>query len=274
MKNRILVYDDNCPLCSWYSSLFVKCRLLPVTGRQAFSQIDDTLLQKIDYERGRNEIPFVDLTNGKTYYGIDALLEILGDKVGLIKKIGRFPPVYWLLGKLYRFISFNRKVIVAIKCGPGSIDCTPDLNYRYRFLFLLVSMLFTTLMLAALHGNVLQHLSFYHLTSTEVQVAHFTLIGINCVLSMGFKPARGMEYLGQVNMLAVLAILLLSPLLILAKLILLPEWITGTWFMLVMIVVFREYLRRMQYAGILASHSWTAGINLTCMVGFVFYLFF
>jgi hypothetical protein len=28
MKNKILVYDDHCPLCQWYSGLFVKYGLL------------------------------------------------------------------------------------------------------------------------------------------------------------------------------------------------------------------------------------------------------
>jgi hypothetical protein len=28
-------------------------------------------------------------------------------------------------------------VIVAKKCGPGNIDCSPDYNYLYRFLFIL-----------------------------------------------------------------------------------------------------------------------------------------
>src|SRR5574339_620126 len=34
MKNKILVYDDNCPLCTWYSGLFVKYGFLHTEGRK------------------------------------------------------------------------------------------------------------------------------------------------------------------------------------------------------------------------------------------------
>jgi hypothetical protein len=74
MKNKILVYDDNCPLCSWYSAQFVHFGLLPVDGREAFSTLDPSLLHLIDFDRGRNEILLVDIPSGKVVYGIDALL--------------------------------------------------------------------------------------------------------------------------------------------------------------------------------------------------------
>jgi hypothetical protein len=47
MKNKILVYDDNCPLCTWYSGLFVKYGFLNAEGRKPFSTLDDKLLAKL-----------------------------------------------------------------------------------------------------------------------------------------------------------------------------------------------------------------------------------
>src|SRR5690349_14596360 len=137
MKNAILVYDDNCPLCTWYSSLFTRYGFLPEHGRKAFSTLDQSLLQKIDFNRSRNEIPLIDTNNGSVAYGLDALLTILGDRFSWIKKVGKWKIVYWFFRKLYKLISYNRKVIVAKKCSAGAIDCAPDINYGYRFLFLL-----------------------------------------------------------------------------------------------------------------------------------------
>ena len=80
MKNKILIYDDNCPLCSWYSGEFVRFGFLASEGRKAFSSLDTSLLSRIDFEKSRNEIPLLDTENGQVLYGIDALLEILDSK--------------------------------------------------------------------------------------------------------------------------------------------------------------------------------------------------
>ena len=117
MKNKILVYDDNCPLCTWYSGLFVKYGFLNADGRKPFSTLDEKLLAKIDFDKSRNEIPLLDTSTYKVVYGIDALLEILDQKIPCIKATGNFGPLKWVLKKIYKLVSFNRKVIVAKKCG-------------------------------------------------------------------------------------------------------------------------------------------------------------
>jgi len=158
--NKILIYDDNCPLCTWYSDAFVKCGLLPAEGRKAFSVIDSALFNKIDFDKSRNEIPLIDTMSGKVFYGIDSLLEILDQKIPLIKKIGNFMPLKWFLRKLYKFVSYNRKVIVARKCGNGAIDCAPDFNYLYRVLFMTVFLIFNTIMLTPFHNILFTRLFF------------------------------------------------------------------------------------------------------------------
>src|SRR4029078_7670037 len=117
MKNQILVYDDNCPLCTWYSGFFVKYGFLNPDGRKPFSTLDDKLLAKIDFDKSRNEIPLLDKSTQKVVYGIDALLEILNKKIRFIKATGNLAPLKWVWKKVYRLVSFNRKVMVAKKCG-------------------------------------------------------------------------------------------------------------------------------------------------------------
>ena len=132
MKNKILVYDDNSPLCTWYSGLFVKYGFLNADGRKPFSTLDEKLLAKIDFDKSRNEIPLLDTSTYKVVYGIDALLEILDQKIPYIKATGNFAPLKWVLKRIYKLVSFNRKVIVGKKCGSATIDCSPDYNYLYR----------------------------------------------------------------------------------------------------------------------------------------------
>jgi len=272
MKNKILVYDDNCPLCTWYSGLFVKYGFLNAHGRKPFSTLDDKLLAKIDFDKSKNEIPLLDTSTHKVVYGIDALLEILDQKIPFIKATGNFAPLKWVLKRIYKLVSFNRKVIVAKKCGPASIDCSPDYNYLYRFIFMAVCLVLNTLMLYPFQYNLFSKLSYYHLDLYELQAAHFAFVIINCTLAFSFGKAKGYEYLGQVNMLALLVILLLSPLLII-QFIFDSELLITIWLILTAAYIFKEYLRRMEYAGVLSNNKWIVSMNLLSLTGFILFLF-
>jgi len=272
MENKILIYDDNCPLCTWYSGLFVKYGFLNPDGRKPFSTLDNELLSKIDFDKSRNEIPLLDTTTNKVLYGIDALLEILGQKVALIKTTGNFAPLKWVLKKIYKLVSFNRKVIVAKKCGPGNIDCSPDTNYVYRFIFMIVCLCFNTGMLYPFQTTLFCKLSYYHLTLLQLQAAHFCFVLVNCTLAFSFSKAKGYEYLGQVNMLALSAILLLTPLLLMHYFFF-AEWFSTGWLVIVSAVVFKEYARRMEFAGVLSNNKWVVSLNLLSLTGFILFLF-
>ena len=272
MKNKVLVYDDNCPLCTWYSGLFVKYGFLPAKGRRPFSTLDDSLLSKIDFDKSRNEIPLLDISTNKVLYGIDSLLEILDQKIPFIKTIGNLLPLKWFLKKIYKLVSYNRKVIVAKKCGPGSIDCSPDNNYLYRFIFMALCLFFNTAMLYPLHDNLFSKLSYYHLDIIQLQAAHFAFVIINCTLALSFSKIKGYEYLGQVNMLALLVILLLAPLLI-VQFISNSQLLMTIWLIFTASFIFKEYLRRMEYAGVLLNNKWVVSMNLLSLTGFILYVF-
>jgi hypothetical protein len=272
MKNKILIYDDNCPLCTWYSGLFVKYGFLNENGRKPFSTLDDKLLSSIDFNKSRNEIPLLDTLTNNTFYGIDALLEILDQKVPCIKKIGNLTPVKWFLKKIYKLISYNRKVIVAKRCGHGSIDCSPDINYFYRLLFMAICLVFNTLMLWPFQNNLFSKLSYYHLDLYQLQAAHFAFVIINCTLAFTFSKEKGYEYLGQVNMLALTVILLLMPLIVLHKLFF-SELFSSAWLIITAAFIFKEYARRMDYVGILLKNKWIVSMNLLSLTGFILFLF-
>jgi hypothetical protein len=111
---------------------FVKFGMLSAENRIPFSRADIEILTSIDVEKGKDEIPYFDRQTGITLYGIDTLLELLGQKAPFIRSIGNFTPVKWFLQRLYKLISYNRKVIVARKCGTGMFDCSPAFNVFYR----------------------------------------------------------------------------------------------------------------------------------------------
>jgi hypothetical protein len=102
--NKIIIYDDSCPMCSAYTKAFVQTGLIASSGRRSFSGISAELLEKIDNHKCRNEIPLIDTATSKVKYGIEALLDILGDKFPLIKSIGHLKPVNWFLKKFYNLV--------------------------------------------------------------------------------------------------------------------------------------------------------------------------
>jgi predicted DCC family thiol-disulfide oxidoreductase YuxK len=272
MKNKILIYDDNCPLCTWYSGLFVKFGLLTADGRKPFSTIETSLLTRIDFEKAKNEIPLLDINSGHVWYGMDALLELLGQKFTLLKQAGNIKPLKWMLKKLYKLVSYNRKLIVAKTCGAGSIDCAPDMNYFYRILFMVISLIFNTLMLFPLNTIVLDKLSYFNHTAYDLQIAHCGLVLINCLLTLSFQKDKAFEYIGQVNMLALIAILLLIPLMFICQFPI-SEWLVTSYLILTSVIILKEYLRRMEYAGVLKNNKWIPAINLLSINGFILFLF-
>lgn len=273
METRLLIYDDHCPLCRWYSNLFVKKGFLTNEGRIPFSKLPAQLEKLIDTDRSRNEIPYLDIPANKVYYGIDALLEILGRKYPLIKSIGRFPVFHFLLRKLYSLVSFNRKLIVAKKCGSGEFDCSPELNYTYRFLFLFLAFAGSTLLLVPIHEQLLNNHSFYTLSLLELEIVHLSVCLVNVFLCFTLKKTRAIEYIGQVAVLSLCSLLMIVPLLMLNLFLPIPSWVLLGCFSLIALVIYREYIRRMEYAGILNHHRWVAAANLTCMMVFLIVIF-
>ena len=271
--NQLLIYDDYCPLCTWYSGMFVKYGFLRSENRVPFSRADIDMLTAIDIEKAKDEIPLYNKDEQTTLYGIDSLLEILSWKIPVIKSIANIQPVKWFLKKLYKFISYNRKVVVAKKCGAGVFDCSPYFSFQYRILFMIVFLVFNSLMLIPLHQNLFTRLSVYHITLAQLQFAHLSLVAINFAIASLLNPRKAIEYLGQVNMLALISILLLLPLMFITSFLELPEWFAVGWLGALTVFIVKEYFRRMKYANVLTNHRSIIVTNLTCLTGFLLYVF-
>jgi predicted DCC family thiol-disulfide oxidoreductase YuxK len=269
-NTKIIIYDDTCPMCAWYTGTFVKTGLLTKEGRQAFSNVDAALLNVVDLARGKNEIPLIDTTTHKVYYGIDALLELLGSKLPVIKTIGNLAPVKWFLYRLYRTVTYNRRVIVAPQtAGFNCVDCTPDFNTKYRTFFLLLCFVINTLLIFPLHNHLFANSIFTGLTVERLLLAHTVLVLFNIVLFAALPKNDGFEYLGQVNMLATLFFLLCIPLMLVNKYFLVNDALINTIYLGILgAVIGRDYIRRMKYAGAWYRYKWVIAADIIGMAGF------
>lgn len=271
-SNKIIIYDDACPLCAAYTNAFVKCGFIKKENRVNFTTITPKLLSNIDTERSKNEIPVIDRDTNEVYYGIDGLLKILNTKIPFIKSIGNIKPIKWFLQKLYKFISFNRRVIVATEPAVCNFNCTPQLNVKYRIIFAAFFLVLNTAMLFPLHNWVIQN-SIFNEGIMQLQVAHFLLVASNLLVATCIKRRDAIEYIGQVNMLATLVILLFVPLIFINKATNVSSILFNNLYMLgLTIFIINEYKRRMKFAHILPNYKWIPIINGVCILTFIAYL--
>lgn len=177
------------------------------------------------------------------------------------------------LKKLYNFISYNRKVIVARKAEEGKIDCSPDFNVFYRFLFMGVFLCFNTLMLFPLYENLVSKTPMAEISLTGLHAAHAAIVFINCLLALTLSSRQAIEYLGQVNMLALITNLLLLPLMLMNKWWPAISDYNFIYLLLLFAFVVKEYFRRMDYAGIVKKHKAIVALNLLSMAAFAASIF-
>jgi predicted DCC family thiol-disulfide oxidoreductase YuxK len=269
-QDKVIIYDDSCPLCTWYTGVFTRTGFLDKDGRQPFCSIGPEFLNRIDPQRSKNEIPLVDRRSGEVLYGVEALLDILGQRLPLVKTIGNFPIVNWIIRRFYKLISYNRRIIVAAERPATGFDCTPEFNPGYRLAFMIFCLFLNTSLLLPLHHYVFGKSVFSNTSEIQLQAAHFALVLSNLGIASRLKKLKAFEYLGQVTMLALLATLLTLPL------ILINQWwniplLNNAAFAAILLFTLKEYFRRMQFAGIL-QQKFIAPLNIFFLTVFLIYL--
>lgn len=132
-NNKVIIYDDNCPLCKAYTKAFVNAGMLEKENRVAFSKIHACDFN-LDWQRARHEIPLIDTNTNEVRYGVDALVELLQKKFCFIKSLMKIKFINSFFRWLYKLVSYNRKIIVAkTNLTKGEIDCTPDYSFAWRW---------------------------------------------------------------------------------------------------------------------------------------------
>lgn len=134
LESKVIIYDDVCPLCNAYTGCFLHLGWLK--HRTGFAEASPELLQRIDLDRARHEIPLHDTATGETVYGLDALFLILGSRFPLLRLLFRSRVLRVVLRQLYQIITYNRRVIAGSGSPASGFDCAPDVNLPYRWLYI------------------------------------------------------------------------------------------------------------------------------------------
>lgn len=182
LDNKVIVYDDACPMCQAYTAGFVKAGWLK--ERKGFNSVDPELLSKIDFDRARHEIPLLDTKTGEVTYGLNALFLIIGERMPVFKPLFRSAWFRPLLYPLYQIITYNRRIIAGSGAPKTGCDCAPDVNLFYRWLYI------------ALAVTAATSLSFAVWTNTALAGQAFLLTHLAFLLGLLFVPKR-LDFMGH-----------------------------------------------------------------------------
>jgi predicted DCC family thiol-disulfide oxidoreductase YuxK len=242
LNNHTLLYDEDCPVCNLYTSGFIKAKMLDNQGRKPFIAITNEEENYIDLERAKNEIALVDNKNKKVFYGMDSLLKVIGNSFPWMERVGNWKPINYIVKKLYKFISYNRKVIAPNKnTNKTSIQCIPSFNVKYRIFYIILATLFTTVVLYkyAKLITLLPEASF----SREILLATGQIV-FQYVFIQKINKQEQLNYIGNLVTVSVMGSLLLLPILLLNQFIIINKFIILAWFGITVSLMILEHNRR------------------------------
>lgn len=255
LENHVLVYDKDCPICQLYTGALIKTNMLDANGRMDFCSVSSTTFPMMDMNKAKDEIALVNIKTGNVTYGIDSLFKILANSFPILKYIFMSNVFRLAMSKLYKFISFNRKVIAPAKSFENPISCTPSLSLNYRWAYIILSWLFTSAVLsqfAVRLSPIVPDTNFIREWLICGGQIIFQAVAINLILK-----ERLIHYLGNMMTVSNIGALLLLPVLVIPSSLLRPE-IYAIFFGAVVFIMLLEHYRRTKILGlrIWVSVSW------------------
>lgn len=256
LKDHVIIYDSECPLCDIYTHAFVHTGMLTKSGREAWCDIPQNKYRQLDTTRACNEIALINTKSGQVTYGIESLLTILGYNLPWLRIGFKFPGFQWCFKKLYVFISYNRKVIAPARRFEHAQSCTPTFHIAYRWAYIIFTWIITSLILTEYAKTLSSWVPAGGLLR-ETAVCGGQILFQGVFISMLYKK-RVLHYLGNMMTVSFIGALLLLP--GLGSIYLLPinpYWIAPIWFSLVVCWMLWEHSRRVKLLGI----HWTASLG-------------
>ncbi len=249
LQNHKLLIDKHCPMCKVYGKGFTQCGLVDADTVSYYQTVADTYAQHIDMERAKNEIALYETTTTQTTYGIDAMIKIVSNGNDAFRKFLHSSLVYPFLLRLYRFISYNRKVIYPTAPQVSERDCTPEVNVKYRWLYILMVAVFTGVVLNQFAFYVNTGFGFEHNWVREYIVC-FGQIAWQLIAISFVSKDKVLDYLGNMSTVSMIGGLLLLPLLLVNQLVMLSPLVLLAYFVGVVGLMFLEHIRRCKLLGV------------------------
>lgn len=220
IAQKIIIYDNHCPLCNWYTEEFINHGLLSQNGRVPFEQLTDELTKQLDMQRSRHEIPLIDLKDGKTLYGLDSLIYLLSQRFRFIHKLMSQNPIYYFFKGVYAIISYNRRIISGADKCDDQCNCEPDFNLKFRLLFVLLGFIIASYVSVLFGETLATFLPSDYQFMAGIRMLLITSTGwlLSAGVSYFFLEERTwMDYLGHLATIMLIGVLLFIPWMLFSK---------------------------------------------------------
>jgi predicted DCC family thiol-disulfide oxidoreductase YuxK len=255
LKNHIILYDADCPMCKLYTNAFIKTGMLDVNGRVAYQQMPEAVCLYVDRQRAVNEIALVDTKTGEVNYGIRSLFKVIANSFPIFRALFSFGPFIWLMSKVYAFISYNRRVII-----PADIDKTGGIQPAFKLKYRIAYLAFTWFVVGFILTSYAQLLTgFVPLGNSyrEYFICGGQIIFQGIIISI-YAPVKRWDYLGNMMTISFAGALLLTPMMIVPHFLRVLPIIYPLYFMGVAGLMFLEHIRRTKllHLGWLLTISW------------------
>ena len=247
LKNHLILFDADCPLCTLFTRGFVNLGILEKGGRLAYQEFADAACPLFDRQRAVNEIALVNQETGEVTYGIKSLFKVFGTVVPMLKPLFGFAPFVWLMSKVYAFISYNRRVIMP----PASEDSNvvqPSFSLVYRIAFLIFTWLITAYILSA-YARLMTGLLPDGPAYREYLICGGQILFQGIVIGFINKERRW-DYLGNMMTISITGALLLLPGLLAALWLTIAPLFYVAWFMCVAGFMLILHLQRTKLLGL------------------------
>lgn len=255
LKDHLILYDAECPMCNLYTGAFVKSGMLDSDGRAAY-QSAHTSCPQIDLQRAVNEIALVNRQTGEVVYGVKSLFTIIAHAFPICKPLFASRIFSAAMSRLYAFISYNRRVIIPSQEDTASFAVQPSFKKGYRIAYLIVTWFIT----ATVYSCYSDAISLYTLRSgffNELAFYGGQLL-LQAVVLLYIEKRAIWNYLGHLMTISLAGSLLLIPVLLLYKANYISENLSFLCSIVVAVLMLAEHNCRVHLLGLgsLLSVTW------------------
>lgn len=242
LKNHLILFDAECPMCRMYTQAFVKSGILEPGGRVAYQELPEQICPIVDQQRAVNEIALVNTETGEVNYGIRSLFKVFAVAVPILKPLFLFAQFIWLMSKVYAFIAYNRRVIIPAQHSEINFILQPTFRLDYRIVYLIFTWAISSYILSA-YANLMTGLLPDGDTYREYLICGGQIIFQGVIASIVAKDKKW-EYLGNMMTISFAGTLLLTLPLILSIWLNLHSLLCAAYFLGVAGLMLLEHIRR------------------------------
>jgi predicted DCC family thiol-disulfide oxidoreductase YuxK len=247
LKNHLILFDGECPMCRVYTQAFVNAGLLGANGRASYQE-SMNICPLIDKQRAVNEIALVDLESGEVTYGVKSLFKVIGNACPAFIPLFACNAFAWVMSKLYAFISYNRRVIIPAGETGNGFAWQPSFKIQYRVAYLLFTWFCTGYILTA-YAHLLTPVVPLGNAWREYFICGGQIIFQGVVIST-FAREKFWAYLGNMMTISFAGSLLLTLAMALSQFIKLSPLMFPLYFLAVAGLMFLEHIRRSKLLGL------------------------